>query len=157
MTHSDTFCVMKTRLTLSALTAFAVASAALAHSGVKNPAVKARMDVMSAIAGNMKTLGMMVKGATPYDVTTAQGAAQDLARNSAQVIALFEAQESDPKSEARPEIWTNWPDFRDKTDAMTQAARSLAQITDEAAFKAAFSDLGRTCTACHEPYRIDKN
>ncbi|NND21494.1 MAG: hypothetical protein HKO14_05350, partial [Silicimonas sp.] len=43
-----------------------VASAALAHQGVKNPAVKARMDVMSAIGDNTKLLGRMAKGEVAF-------------------------------------------------------------------------------------------
>ncbi|NNK77913.1 MAG: cytochrome c [Litoreibacter sp.] len=148
---------MKQRLILSSIAALALATAALAHSGVKNPAVKARMDVMSAIAENMKAMGAMVKGATPYNATVAQGTARELAEHSAKVTELFETPETDPKSEASPEIWADWPGFREQSDAMTKAALSLAQVDSEDAFKAGFVALGKTCSACHKSYRIDKD
>ena len=54
------------------------ATAALAHQGVKNKAVMARMNAMSEIAKNTKTLGEMAKGATTFDAEAAREQTQSL-------------------------------------------------------------------------------
>ena len=46
---------------------------ALAHQGVQNPAVLARMTVMSAIAEDTKILGSMAKGDTAFAAEPANG------------------------------------------------------------------------------------
>lgn len=137
--------------------ALVTATAALAHQGVQNPAVKTRMDGMSAIAQNMKTLGQMTKGATAFDAATARSAAAAIAELAAATPGLFEADETDPKSEARPEIWTNFDDFAAKaTELETIATGFSTSINESSDLNAAMSALGANCKSCHSIYRIDK-
>ena len=137
--------------------ALVVAGAAFAHTGVKNPAVKARMDAMSAIGAEMKVLGQMAKGGMDFDASKAKGAAGEIARLSSEINALFEAEESDPKSEALPAIWQNFSDFSAKSDALQVAAElasgNIATMDD---LKAALGSIGATCGACHKAYRAKK-
>ena len=135
----------------------ATATAALAHQGVQNPAVKARMDGMSAIAEHMKTLGQMAKGATEFDVETARSAAAAIAEHAAAAPGLFEANEADPKSEARPEIWSNFEDFAAKaTELQTIATGLSTSISELADLNVAMGALGANCKSCHSVYRIAK-
>lgn len=132
-------------------------TAALAHEGVQNPAVKARMDGMTAIADNMKTLGQMAKGATGFDAATARSAAVAIARHAAKAPGLFEAQETDPKSEARPEIWTNFEDFAAKATELETIAIGLStSISQPSDLTAAMGRLGANCKSCHSIYRASK-
>ncbi|MYF88372.1 MAG: cytochrome c, partial [Boseongicola sp. SB0676_bin_33] len=112
------------RITLG--TALIAATAALAHQGVQNPAVKARMAAMSAISENMKTLGMMARGATEFDAEAARDAAAAIADHASAVPGLFEANETDPMSEARPEIWTSFEDFSAKASELESVAAGLS-------------------------------
>ena len=66
------------------------AGSALAHKGVMNSSVKARMNAMSAIAEQMKTLGKMAKGVTPFDSATARLAAAEIAKHAGDTPKLFE-------------------------------------------------------------------
>ena len=137
--------------------ALASATAAIAHQGVQNPAVKARMDGMSAIAENMKTLGQMAKGATPFDVETARLAAAAIAEHAAATPDLFAANETDPKSEARPEIWSNFDDFTAKAIELETIATGFAtSINQPADLTAAMRAFGANCQSCHMAYRIEK-
>ncbi|MEP2030614.1 MAG: cytochrome c [Paracoccaceae bacterium] len=134
--------------------ALVTATAALAHQGVQNPAVKARMDGMSAIAENMKTLGQMAKGATEFDAAIARTAAATLAEHASAAPELFEANETDPKSEARPEIWTNFEDFATKAVKLEAIATGFStSINEPSDLNAAMSALGANCKSCHSVYR----
>ena len=132
----------------------ATATAALAHQGVQNPTVKARMDGMSAIAENMKTLGQMSKGATEFDPAVARIAAAAIAKHAAATPGLFEANETDPKSEERSEIWSNFEDFATKaTELETIAIGFSTSIDDQTDLNAAMGALGANCKSCHSVYR----
>ncbi|KAJ57006.1 hypothetical protein ACMU_00510 [Actibacterium mucosum KCTC 23349] len=130
------------------------ASAALAHSGVKNPAVQARMNAMMDIAGATKVLGDMAKGVRAFDVTAAQAAAAQIAEQATQMPTLFAVPENDPKSEAAAAIWQDFPDFSDKAKALQDAAQAAMQIDTPTALQASMAQIGGTCTACHQAYRI---
>ncbi len=133
------------------------APAALSHSGVKDAAVMARMQLMSLVANDMKVLGEMAKGSTPFDAEIVQARAASLEEHALETVRLFEAPATDPKSEAKPEIWDDWEGFSKSADEMREAAEQLGLITTEAEFGAAFRAVGQTCSACHEAYRINKN
>jgi cytochrome c556 len=65
---------------------------------------------------------------------------------------LFEANETDPMSDSKAEIWTNWDDFVAKANVLQVAAEG-AVITDQASIGAALGAMGKTCGACHKVYR----
>ena len=126
---------------------------ALAHDGVKNPAVLARMHTMLEIGSATKVLGDMAKGATAFDAGKAQASVTQISIKAATINELFEANEDDPKSEALPAIWTNFEDFAAKADALKLAADSVGAITSLEDVKTAMPKIGATCSACHKSYR----
>lgn len=140
-----------------ALLAVFAAPAALSHSGVKDPTVMARMQLMSLVADDMKTLGGMAKGSVEFDLETVQARAASLEQHALDTVRLFEAPATDPKSEAKAEIWQDWDGFSEKAAEMQKAAAQLGLVTGEAEFDAAFRAVGQTCSACHETYRLNKN
>ena len=136
---------------LALCAALLTASAVFAHQGVKNPAVMARMEGMSAIAAQAKLLGEMAKGARAFDAATAQAAAREIAAHAAQIPALFEAPETDPKSEALPAIWEDFARFKAAAKALEDAATS-ATLTPES-LAPTVAAIGATCGACHKRFR----
>lgn len=147
---------MISKTTLAFAVTLATAGMVLGHSGVKNAAVKARMDGMGAIADQTKILGGMAKGALPFDPAKAQAAARAITAEAGRIPALFEAAESDPKSEALPVIWENWDDFQAKADGLARAAEAMDGVGTLEALRAAMPGLGQSCKACHRDYRIAK-
>ena len=112
------------------------------------------MDGMSAIAENMKVLGQMWKGATEFDADVARSATAAIAEHASATPGLFEANETDPKSEARPEIWSNFEDFTDKASELEVIAIGVAtSINDPSDLNAAMSALVANCKSCHSVYR----
>jgi cytochrome c556 len=60
------------------------------------------------------------------------------------------------KTMAKPEIWQKPQDFAAKSHDFHKAAQAFdaaARSGDAAAAKSAFASLGKTCKACHDPYR----
>ena len=142
----------RTRVLTCAILFFA--SAVFAHTGVKNAAVKARMDAMSGIGAETKTLGEMAKGKTVFDQTTARAAFAAIAKHAAATPALFEAEGDDPKSEAKPAIWSNLYDFVAKSRDLEKIAIGFStSITSENELAIAIKSLGSSCQACHKAYR----
>lgn len=145
---------MQLKASLAVMSVLVFATVAVAKDGVSNPAVKARMDAMSAIGAGTKILGGMAGGKIAFDATAAKAAAATIAEKTAMVPVLFEPRESDPVSEAKDEIWTNWDDFVAKSDALLMAAKVAETATTKEALAAAVGDLGATCKACHSDYRM---
>ena len=139
---------------MGTLIAFVLATAAVAHDNVQNPAVQARMDSMVNIADSMKQLGQMWRGAAPFDVDAARTAAAAIAAEAAATPDLFAAREDDPKSEARPEIWTAFDDFTAKSAQLRDLAHNLSQsLADESDLDAGMKALSGACRSCHAVYR----
>jgi cytochrome c556 len=128
---------------------------AFAHSGVKNPAVMARMNLMSDVGAATKVLGEMAKGTRPFDADTASTARATLLKDADQIALLFEAEEGDPKSEALPDIWTDWAGFMNQTDKMRKATESL-DVSSLDTLREGMAAIGQSCSSCHEAYRIKK-
>lgn len=131
-----------------------LSGAALAHQGVQNAAVKARMHNMMDIVDDLKVIGDMAKGQVAFDASLAKAAAADMARHAAETPAFFEANETDPKSEAKPVIWDQFEDFTAKSLDLEAVALSVsASISDIATLRQGMIDIAGSCKACHEIYR----
>ena len=145
---------MRTALTI-ALTLGLAATAVLAHTDVKDPQVKARMDGMKTMAGDLKTLGQMAKGVVAFDETAANAALASLQAETDRIPMLFAPQASDPKSEAKLAIWTDRVGFSQRTAEMATALDATGVSSSEAR-GASMRNIGAACSACHEDYRIKK-
>jgi cytochrome c556 len=102
----------------------------------------------------MKVLGEMTKGTREFDAAVARAAAARIAEYAAKTPASFEAREDDPKSEARPLIWAQFDDFTALAGEMEALATNYSgSIETREDVQEALMALGKTCTACHKPYR----
>ncbi len=136
------------------IAALLVATATSAHQGVKNPAVLARMNGMSAIADNLKVIGDMAKGTASFDAGEARESLEQIAKHAAETPGLFEAREDDPKSEALPVIWDRFDDFRTKALELEMIAAEGAETVSAAEdLQPILQKLGANCKSCHSTYR----
>ena len=137
-----------------AIAMIALGTAALAHGGVENKDVMARMMVMETIGDQMKLVGAMAKGQMAFDANAANSALNEIAAQSAQIVSMFEVRAEDPKSEALPVIWEDWETFSSRaTDAEHAAEKLAGTIQSEADLGAALGQLGEPCKACHSQFR----
>ncbi|MCT4557049.1 MAG: cytochrome c [Pelagimonas sp.] len=126
-------------------------TAALAHQGVKNAAVLARMDGMKAMKEHLDVIGETTKGKRPFDQNAISRALKGLDHESHRAIDLFRAPEQDPKSESLPAIWQDYGDFTNRLQKQADLAR--ARPTSPAGLRPLLVDLGTSCKSCHDQYR----
>ena len=129
-------------------------SIAFAHSGVKDKNVKERMMLMKAMADNTKLVGQMLKKQTPFELNEVKQALEQLSSLSLQTPTVFEVNATDPKSEAKQNIW-------DEFDEFTKLSNELAKNTSELAIlveniddlRPTLMKVSKGCKACHSKYR----
>ena len=127
---------------------------ASAHQGVRNPAVKARMDAMVGINDAMQTIAHMAKGGSPFNQSEAKSAVAEIARLAGVMPDLFRDRQDDPKSEALSVIWDDFDDFVQKSMDMQHAAfNASGLISDAESLTLVIREIGVTCKACHSDYR----
>ncbi len=162
---------MKTELKtlVAAALAFSVLPLVGAGSGVlaapdANP-VKERQKLMRQVGKAMKTSAKMAKGELAYDAAAIASAMKTMNEVAGKFTDLFpegsdmenSIMDFDRDSDAKPEIWSNKEDFRQKSLALQAASKAAMEVSgDKAAFLAAFGNVGKTCKGCHEKYKADK-
>ncbi|KHQ52000.1 Cytochrome c [Mameliella alba] len=149
--ENETMSMKKTALALSMI---ALGTAALAHSGVTNKDVMARMMVMSTISDQMKLIGSMAKGEADFDAEAVNSALIEIAAQSAQIPSMFETKALDPKSEALPSIWTEFDSFTQRARETEAVAERLAgTVTGPDDLGPVLHQVGETCKSCHSTFR----
>ena len=129
------------------------AGVAVAKEGVTNPTVKARMDTMQTIRQNVAVLGDMATGKSAYDGAAAQAAQAALAAAAGTIIERFTPAETDPVTEAKPEIWTSFDDFSARARSLADAAAALDASSLDGV-RAGMGAVGGACRECHTVYRM---
>lgn len=142
-----------------AIAALAVCSSlALAHEEATG-VVKERMDLMDGQKDDMKLIGDMAKGKTPFDAAKAAQAAGRIQSTSGKIPELFPEGSTGHPSEAKEEIWQDWDDFTAKAKDLEHAAGELAATLETAAgdeWTSAFKQVSEACKSCHKSYRVEK-
>ena len=136
-----------------AIVAMVLSGAAIHAHSVENPVVQKRMDLMKEIKSAIGVLGGMAKGTIAFDVVAATAAQTTLIEQSELVATTFEANETDPKSEALPSIWENWDTFVEMADDLTFAAEGL-DVTSLDGIRGGLGNIGASCGAFHKKFRM---
>lgn len=150
--------------TIKPITAFAALAilAGTASAGDFDNQIAARQSQMKLYAFNIGQLGAMAKGEMPYDAAVASGAADNLAKlsslDASQMWPGGSDNGSNPKSYAKPDIWSNFPDVMAKSKAMGEAVAAMqgAAGKDLESLRGAIGALGGSCQSCHKAYRVPK-
>ena len=145
---------MKTKIICLATIAF-ITLPVFAHEGVKNDAVKQRMQLMKLIKNTMAEIGAMARGLDPFTEESAANAKQTLLLAAADIEAKFKLNETDPLSEGSPAIWENWEDFVEKADDFAFMIEGL-ETTSAENLAAGLGNIGQSCGSCHKTYRVKK-
>jgi cytochrome c556 len=122
--------------------------------------IKARQAFMQVLAYNNGLLAGMARGKMPYDAELAQTAAMNLKLASQMNMGSVWAAGSDMAvagndTKAKAELWSTWPQVGTYLGDLGKASVAL----DAAAgmgldqMKAALTDVGKACSACHKKFR----
>ena len=141
-------------LKLFALSSFLISSIAFAHSGVKDKNVKERMMLMKAMADNTKLIGQMLKKQTPFELTEVKLALEQLSSLTLQTPTVFEVNATDPKSEAKQNIWDEFDEFTRLSNELAKNTSELAILVEDIDdLRPTLMKVSEGCKACHSKYR----
>lgn len=129
------------------------AGVAIAKDGATDPNVIARQDLMKAQGGAAKVLGDMAGGKIAFDAAAAEAAKATLIGTSADIGAKFTPTSTDPVTDAKPEIWTNWEGFLTKAKALQDATTAMDTSSAET-IGAGMAGIGGACKSCHTDFRL---
>lgn len=130
----------------------ALAASAAIAADATDPTAKARQELMGVLGMNMKVLGDMAGGKSAFDAAAAETAKAALVAAAAEIPVRFETAASDPKSKAKPEIWTAFDDFTKNADELSKAAAAL-DVASVDTTKAGIGAVGAVCKDCHTAFR----
>ena len=129
-------------------------SIAFAHSGVKDQNVKERMLLMKAMAENTKLIGQMLKKQTPFELNEVKRALEQLSSLSLQTPTVFEINATDPKSEAKQNIWDEFDEFTKLSNELAKSTSELAILVEDIDdLRPTLMKVSEGCKACHSNYR----
>ena len=117
-----------------------------------------RKSAYSVLIWNWMPLANAVRGKTPYVKADFERYANRVAQIAPMLLEAFPAGSGVGKTEAKPEIWTNWADFQVKMKALETESAALATLAKGGDFekiKVQFSKVGGTCKGCHDKYKAD--
>lgn len=126
-------------------------------------AEEARSAQFKDVGKAWEPIANMLRRKQPYDGAIVEKQSAQVAELSKKIPSLFEVDTrafKDLKTESLDGIWTNQADFNAKADAFTRAAQALNEASkgggDAAAFTKNAVAIGKTCSSCHDSYRMKK-
>jgi cytochrome c556 len=136
-----------------------LAGTALGHEHATG-IVGERMKAMTSMGRELKAIGDMVVGETPFDAEAVRQHAELLHENCHHVEAMFPPGSTDHLSHAKPSIWERPGQFHEEMQRLHDASESLVAIAasgDRDKLNASFETLRDTCDSCHETFRTPEN
>ena len=123
-------------------------------SADNNDAVDYRQHIMKALNEQAGALGEILSGAVPDDNVLAHLDA--LALTASTALKAFEPKV--PGGEAKPEVWSNWPDFSRRMNEFAQGTAAMAKLAHEQGKDAGLAKVmdALSCKKCHDTYRKEK-
>lgn len=136
--------------TITALAA-TLSATTLAHQVKEEPNQSYRQSYFALIGANAGPLFGMAQGKIDYDAAQASTHINNLkALSNIDVTTAFPAGSDKGTTRAKPEIWSNKDDFKNKFAAMQDAVNALS-AGDKSIQN--LGGLGQSCKACHDDYK----
>lgn len=144
----------KTLSILSLLSLIYLLPQAAADTDVKGT-IQYRQNYMNAISGHTGAIRRLKDGRFSAEGHL-QMHSEALSKLTRDIALLFPEGTGAGKTDAKPEIWENWPDFEARAAESQRAAQALldaVQSGNMAEIDTRFGELTQTCKACHKPFR----
>ena len=141
----------------------AVAAPLLMHSAQAQfakpeDAVNYRQSALTLISSHFGRMQTTVRGQTPYDAAAIQANVDLLKTLSSLPWAAFTTG-TQAGSNAKPEVWSDAAGFKKAQQKFEAAVVTLSEVAgkgDLEKLRAASGDVGASCKACHDAYRVKK-
>ena len=132
-------------------------TAVLAHKGAKGIVGK-RMMTMKHMGDGMKDLAKLVTGKQPFSTSRVESIAGMLKIHAEEIPSQFPKGSLQKPTEALPIIWEKWDEFKASADELATLAVELEKsaAVGKAASLAVFAKIGKSCSSCHEVFRLKK-
>lgn len=130
-------------------------------------AVVAQQDIIEQSHASMKangkalggTLSPMARGDKPYDQAAVDAALAQLEESAKKIPSLYPASVKDVKQTSEytpsPKIWEDKAGFDAATANFAKAvSEAKGKIKDLDSLKATMPSIGKSCSGCHETYRV---
>lgn len=113
-----------------------------------------RQNIMLQINKDAELLGEIAAGIKPPDKLAA--VTKSIAESAEAARTAFEP--NVPGGRAKPEIWTNWPDYSRRMNEFSMNAKRLAELGAKGDLSGVTNALGTAlpCKECHDIYRGPK-
>ncbi len=126
--------------------------------------IQARQAFMQVLKFNIGILGDMAKGNRDYDAKLAESSAKNIHAASLMDNSAMWPQGSDNaaklavKTDALPQVWSNYPGVVEKHTAWIEASASLSANAGKGLDKLRqhIGAVGKSCQGCHKSFRADK-
>ena len=136
----------------------AASTPAWAQFAKPEDAIKYRQSAFTVMANHFGRINAMAQGKAPFNAAVVQ-------KNAALVDTLIQlpfgsfgpGTDKGAPTKASEKIWKEEAKFKAAAEANQKAVAKLAadaKSGDEAKFKAAFGEVGKTCKACHDDYQL---
>jgi cytochrome c556 len=116
-----------------------------------------RQSVFAVLGANFGPMSSMIKGEMPWNDAMFAAFAEDLATASKlDVERGFPAGSDGGRTRAKPALWDNMDDFREKMTALREESAKMAVVAASGNKKAIlqqFQRTGGTCKNCHDEYK----
>lgn len=116
--------------------------------------IEYRQHVMTTLNEQAAELGMILSTAIPNDNTTSHIDALALTAS----ISLKAFEPKVPGGEAKPEVWSNWPDFQKRMKDFSAKTAEMSKAAHEQGPDQALEMVvgALSCKSCHDAYRAEK-
>jgi cytochrome c556 len=148
--------LMRKVLLVTAIAAFLV-TGAQAHMGATGVVLE-RMEAMKSIASAVKAIKGQLTSDNYSSTVVSENAALIEAHSGKAFTKLFPKGSEGAPSEASPLIWKDLAAFEKIADDLKESAGILKGVaSDQASLKAPFTNMLKTCGACHKKFREKLN
>jgi cytochrome c556 len=124
-----------------------------------NPGGADRQHAFKKILLQFEPMGVIVRGRNPYNKASFIQYADALKLVAPQPFTLFPANSIDSGSRAKPTIWSQPAQFKEKKDNFLKAVDDMdaaAHAGGLANVSKAYNTLAQSCKACHDSFRGPK-
>lgn len=135
------------------------AGSASAQFAKPEEAVKYRQAAFTLMGSHMGRMQPVIKGQASFDAAAVKANVAVLKTLSALPWAGFTADSKSATSSAKPDVWSDAAGFKAAQDKFNDAMTKLSAAADGGdleKIRVAYGDVGASCKACHDSYRVKK-